>query len=178
MGSGLSFWARKEERDERLAEILLSISEEAAILSAIGVILGTVFVLFQLRHMERHRNLDISMKLFEWAESDRLRKAFTWIENEFQFQDHDKHKAQEASNSEANDFPHEATAFFEQVGFLVEKKFVDLDVIGDRLGWHVVSNWKKLEPWVMAVRRERQDNGFGQHFQRLYEKTVEYMKAI
>jgi hypothetical protein len=30
-------------------------------MSAIGVILGVVFVVIQLRHMEMHRNLDISM---------------------------------------------------------------------------------------------------------------------
>jgi hypothetical protein len=42
-------------------------------MSAIGVILGKVFVVVQLRHMEMHRNLDVSTRLFEWAESDRLR---------------------------------------------------------------------------------------------------------
>jgi len=155
---------------------LLSISDDAAIISAIGVVLGVVFVVIQLRHMEMHRNLDISMKLFEWAESDRLRKAFRWIENEFQFQDYDKYKAQEATGSEASEYPHEATAFFEQIGFLVEKRFVDLDIIDDRLGSHIVSNWKTLEPWIMAVRQEKENNEFGRHFQRLYERTIEYMK--
>jgi hypothetical protein len=155
---------------------LLSISDDAAIISAIGVVLGVVFVVIQLRHMEMHRNLDISMKLFEWAESDRLRKAFRWIENEFQFQDYDKYKAQEATDSEASEYPHEVTAFFEQIGFLVEKRFVDLDIIDDRLGSHIVSNWKTLEPWIMAVRQEKENNEFGRHFQRLYERTIEYMK--
>jgi hypothetical protein len=155
---------------------LLSISDDAAIIPAIGVILGVVFVVIQLRHMEMHRNLDISMKLFGWAESDRLRKAFRWIENEFQFRDYDKYKAQEATDSEASEYPHEVTAFFEQIGFLVEKRFVDLDIIDDRLGSHIVSNWKTLEPWIMAVRQEKENNEFGRHFQRLYERTIEYMK--
>ena len=154
---------------------MLSISDDAAIISAIGVILGTVFIVIQLRHMEMHRNLDISMKLFEWAESDRLRKAFRWIENEFRFEDYDKYKTQEA-NSEANDHPHEVTAFFEQVGFMVEKKFVDIDVIADRLGSHITSNWKKLEPWIAALRKEKRDHSFGRHFQRLYERTIEYTR--
>jgi hypothetical protein len=59
---------------------------------------------------------------------------------------------------------------------MVEKKFVDIDVIADRLGSHITSNWKKLEPWIMALRKEKQDNSFGRHFQRLYERTTEYMK--
>ena len=155
---------------------MLSISDDAAIISTIGVILGVVFVAIQLRHMEMHRNLDISMKLFEWAEGDRLHKALRWVENEFRFQDYNMYKDQEANSSEASEYPHEVASFFEQIGFLVEKRFVDLAIIDDRLGSHIVSNWKKLEPWVMAVRKEKENKEFARHFQRLNERTIEYMK--
>ena len=124
---------------------MLSIPEYAAVFSAVAGIFLTAFVLLQLRHMEKHRNVEISMKLFEWAESERLRKAFRWIEEKFQFEDYEKYKAQKDSY-EASDYPYEVAAFFEQVGFLVQKKFVDLDVIDDRLGSYIVSNWKKLAP--------------------------------
>jgi hypothetical protein len=60
---------------------------------------------------------------------------------------------------------------------LVEKKFVNLDVIDDRLGSYMVSNWKKLEPWIAALRKEKGDQTFGEHFQKLYVGTVEYMKS-
>jgi hypothetical protein len=133
------------------------------------VILGTLFVLFQLRQMQMHRNLEISMRLFEWADGDRLRKAFRWIERESKLENYDKCRAKEARSSEATDYPQELTAFFEQVVFFV-KKFVDLDVIGDRLGSHIVSNWEKLEPWIMVVREGKCDGKFGQHFQKLHKK--------
>jgi hypothetical protein len=155
---------------------LPSISDDAAIISAIGIVLGTAFVLIELRHMEMHRNLDVSMKLFEWAESDRLRKAFRWVESEFKFEDCEKYRTREASDFEVADYPHEVAAFFEQVGFLVAKKFVDLDIIDDRLGPHIVSSWKILEPWIMSQRKEKNDHEFGRHFQKLYERTIEYMK--
>jgi len=106
----------------------------------------TVFALDQLRHMEKHRNVEISMKVFEWGENERLRKAMKWVEREFQFEDYEKFKAQEETDSEVSDHPYDVIAFFEQVGFLVEKKFVDLDVIDDRLGPYIVATWKKLEP--------------------------------
>jgi hypothetical protein len=154
---------------------MLSVADYTAIISAAGIILGTVFVLFQLRHMEMHRNVEISMKLFEWAENERLRKALRWIEDKFQFEDYDKYRAQREASFEASDYPYEVAAFFEQVGFLVEKKFVNLDVIDDRLGSHIVSNWKKLEPWILALRKEKGDETFGEHFQKLYHKTIEYM---
>jgi len=74
-------------------------------------------------------------------------------------------------------YPYAVTAFFEQVGFLVEKKFVDLDVVDDRLGSHIISNWKKLEPWIMTLRKEKCGETFGEHFQNLYQKTIKYMIA-
>ncbi len=153
---------------------MVTISDDAAILSAAGVLIGAIFVLFQLRHMEMHRNVEISMKLFEWAESDRLRKAFRWIENEFQFVDFEK--ALKEMSPEVADYPKQVAAFFEQVGFLAGKKFVDLDVIADSLGPEIVSNWKKLEPWILSLRKEKGDETFGEHFQALYEKIVGNMR--
>jgi len=155
---------------------MVTLVEWTAVLSALAGISATVFILLQLRHMDQHRDLEISLKLFDWAETDRLRKAFRWVEREFQFEDYDKYKAEVEENFEVSDYPYQVEAFFEEVGFLVNKKFVDIDVIVDRLGAYIVSNWKKLKPWIIAMRKERGDKTFGEHFQKLYEKTIAYMK--
>lgn len=153
---------------------MVTLIEWTAVLSTLAGISATVFILLQLKHMDKHRDLEISMRLFEWAETDRLRKAFSWVEREFQFEDFEKYKAEVESNFEVSDYPYQVEAFFEEVGFLVNKKFVDIDVIVDRLGAYIVSNWKKLEPWILVMRKERADKTFGEHFQKLYEKTVKY----
>jgi hypothetical protein len=140
---------------------MVTLTEWTVILSALAGVSATVFILLQLRHMEQHRNLEISMKLFEWAETEKLRKAFRWIEEEFQFENYEKYKAETDKNFEVSDYPYEVEAYFEEVRFLVNKKFVDIDVIVDRLGAYIISNWKKLEPWIMAVRKERVDKTFG-----------------
>jgi hypothetical protein len=150
--------------------------EWTAIVSAVAGISATVFILLQLKHMDKHRDLEISMRLFEWAETERLRKAFKWVETEFRFEDYGRYKTEVEANFEISDFPYQVEAFFEEVGFLVNKKFVDIDVIVDRLGSYIVSNWKKLEPWIVVMRKERSDQTFGEHFQKLYRKTVAYMK--
>jgi hypothetical protein len=155
---------------------MVTLIEWTAVLSALAGVSATVFILLQLRHMDRHRDLEISMKLFDWAETEGLRRAFRWVEREFQFEDFEKYKAVVEKNFEASDYPYRVEAFFEEVGFLVNKKFVDIDVIVDRLGGYIVSNWKKLEPWILVMRKERDDKTFGEHFQKLYEKTVAYMK--
>jgi hypothetical protein len=160
-----------------LETIMVTLIEWTAVLSALAGISATVFILLQLRHMDRHRDLEISMKLFDWAETERLRKALRWVEKEFQFEDYEKYKAEVEEDFEVSDYPYQVEAFFEEVGFLVNKKFVDIDVIVDRLGAYIISNWKKLEPWILVMRKERGDKTFGEHFQKLYEKTVAYMKG-
>ena len=130
-----------------------TIIDFTAIISAFAGLILATFAVIQLRHLEQHRNVDISMKLFEWAESDRLLKKFRWIDEKFQFADYAK--IEEKNNSEVSDYPYEITAFFEHVGFLVTRKFVDLDVIKDWLGPYIISNWKKLEPWIMLMRKEK-----------------------
>lgn len=156
---------------------MVTLIELTAILSALAGVSATVFILLQLRHMDQHRDLEISMKLFEWAETEGLRRAFRWVEREFQFVNYDKYKAEVEENFEVRDYPYQVEAYFEEVGFLVNKKFVDIDVIVDRLGAYIISNWKKLEPWILVMRKERGDRTFGEHFQKLFEKTVAYMKG-
>jgi len=105
-----------------------------------------------------------------------MRRAFRWVDNDFQSKSYDDYKALEQKNVEAVEHLFEVTAFFEQVGFLVEKKFVDFEVVQDRLRQGVISNWQKLEPWVLALRKAKNDYAFGEHFQRLYERTVNDVK--
>ena len=155
---------------------LVTILDETAVISAVAAILLIVFTVIQLRHMEKHRNVDVSMKLFEWAETDRLRKAFKWMDKKYQFKNYAEYKLWEEKDIEASEYPIEVTAFLEQVGFLVEKKFVDLDIVADRLGHYVILNWRKLEPWIAAMRKEKNDSTYGEHFQHLYQLTFNYMK--
>jgi hypothetical protein len=156
---------------------MVTLIELTAIVTAAGGIAAAILFILQLRHMDQHRDLEISLKLFEWAETDKLRRAFRWIEKNFHFENLEQYKAAVETNLEVSDYPYEVEAFFEEVGFLVNKKYVDIDVIVDRLGAHIVSKWRKLEPWILAIREERGDRTFGEHFQRLYEKTVAFMRG-
>jgi hypothetical protein len=155
---------------------MLTITDLAAIATAIASALAATFFLFELRHMNQHRDLEITMKLFEWAETERLRKAFRWVEKEFEFESFEKYKVDIADKLDVGDYAYQVEAYFEEIGFLVNKKFVDIDVIVDRLGGYIISNWRKLEPWIRAMRKVREDETFGEHFELLYLKTSAYMK--
>lgn len=153
----------------------LSLTDLAAILTATAGIIAVIVFLLELHHMDKHRDLEVTIKLFEWAETDRMRKAFRWVTDEFTLASYQKLKEKNKFSDEL-DHPYQVESFFEEAGFLVNKKFVDLDVIVDRLGALIISNWRQLEPWIRQVQTERNDRTFGEHFERLYKKTVEYMK--
>ena len=155
---------------------MLSITDWSAIATAVATVFAASFVLVEIRHMNKHKDLEVTIKLFEWAENDKLRKAFRWVENEFQFESIEKFHQQASEDYEMGDYPYQVEAYFEEVGFLVNKKFVDIDVIVDRLGSHIIMDWKKLEPWILAVRNHRSDATFGEHFEMLHNKTVAYMQ--
>jgi len=72
---------------------MVTLSDDAIILSALAGVVTTILILLEFRHMEKHRNLEITMQLFEWAEGDRLRKSFRWVESEFKFEGYEKFKA-------------------------------------------------------------------------------------
>jgi hypothetical protein len=88
---------------------LITIIDLSAILCAVATLFLTIFAVIQLRHMEKHRNVEVSMKLFEWGENDRLRMAFKRVENKFQFKDHNEYKGQEKVNEEVGDYPYVVT---------------------------------------------------------------------
>ena len=155
---------------------MVTIFEGTAIISASSAIFVSIFAVIQLRHMEKHRNVDISMKLFEWAESDRLRKAFRWLDKEYAFRNYAEYKILEQKDIEAAEYPLEVVTFFEQVGFLVERKFVDLDVVADRLGYFLLRDWQKLKPWIEGMRKEKRDPTYGEHFQELHAQTERYFQ--
>jgi hypothetical protein len=155
---------------------MVTIGELTAIISSLASLAAIVFVVIELRNMDKHKDLEISMKLFEWAETDRLRKAFRWIETKFEFHDLETYKAKVERDFEVSEYPYQVEAYFEEVGFLVDKKLADLDVIVDRLGPYIITNWRKLQPWIVAVRNSGQDKLFGEHFEMLFKKTVHYME--
>jgi hypothetical protein len=153
---------------------LVTLVEDVAIISAVAGILLAFFTAMQLRHFEKHRNVDISMKLFEWAETDQLRKAFKYMDKKYQFTNYTEHKKLEETDFEPSEYPVEVMEFFEQVGFLITKKFVDLDVVADRLGHYIILNWQRLQPWIEGVRKETNDSSYGEHFEHLFNLTVNY----
>jgi hypothetical protein len=141
----------------------------ATISSMLAFWVTALFILYQIRHMQVGRNVEVTMRMFEWAESNRMREAIRWVATKFEPQ-----AFLNQPESDRSDAPGMLIAFFEQAGIMVQKRFVNEDVVLDHLARHVVANWNRLKPLIEHERRQLNDDRVGEHFEYLYRRAVAY----
>lgn len=155
-----------------------TVGEIASIFSMVALVVTAIIVTMQLADMKRKRNVEISLKLFEWGESERVQRAVRFITRRFQFkkEKYDEYRQQYEGKPEFEEYPQTVTSFFEHAGMLVSKKMVDMDVVVDHLGYQTIACWEKLEPLIRLWRRDHQNPSIGEHFEELYHITREYYR--
>ena len=156
----------------------VSSGEIASLISMVAFVVTAIIVTLQLADMKRMRNVEISLKLFEWGESERVQRAIRFITRRFHFQKekYDDYRLQYEGKPEFEEYPQTVTSFFEHAGMLVTKKLVDMDVVVDHLGYQTITCWEKLEPLIIRWRQDHQNPSIGEHFEELYHITREYYR--
>ena len=145
----------------------------ATIGSMIAFWVTALVILYQVRHMQRARNLEVTMRMFEWSESNRMREALRWIATRF---DCDAYLKQH--EDERSDFPDTVIAFFEQAGIMIQRRLVDEEVVIDHLALMVLQSWQRLQPLVMRTRELTGDSRYGEHFEFLVRRAEAYESAF
>jgi hypothetical protein len=138
----------------------------ATISSMVAFWVTALFILYQIRHMQVARNVEVTMRMFEWAESSRMREAMRWVATKFDAQSYLSQPEDERS-----DYPDVLIAFFEQAGIMLQKRFVNEDVVLDHLALNAVANWNRLKPLIEHERRQTGDDRVGEHFEFLYQRA-------
>lgn len=141
----------------------------ATIGSMLAFWVTALFILYQIRHMRVARNVEVTMRMFEWAESNRMREAIRWVVSKF-----DLAAYLTRPETEPNDYPGVVIAFFEQAGIMIQKRFVNEDVVLDHLALPVVTTWRRLQPLVEYMRKQLDDYRYGEHFEYLYQRALAY----
>jgi hypothetical protein len=141
----------------------------ATISSMIAYWITALFLLYQTRHMRTDRNVEVTMRMFEWSESNRMRDALRWVTTKFDLATHLKQPEEERS-----EYPGIVIAFFEQAGIMIEKRLVNEDVVIDHLSVTAIRAWRSLEPLIRHQREHLGDDRLGEHFEFLYRRAEAY----
>ena len=175
------------------------ISEDVSLFSSIAVILGALFVAYQIREngklitasekqaeaaaiqaklsteqmkqTNEIANMDMIMRLYEFANTAEVQSAWLTVLNSNirSFEDFEK-----LSQHDQVSF-YQIAALFESLGVLAERNIVKLEVIEDMFLTELA--WTTMKPFVTGVRKKFGEDQNYIFFESLYEHLVKLPRA-
>lgn len=173
----------------------ISVESDAQIASSIAVILGAIFVLFQLRQnnklvsataeqakaaavqaklsneqMKQNNelaNMDLVMRLYEFANTVEVQSSWVTV---LHADISSREEFEKLPKSEQVAF-YQIAALFESLGVLVDRSFTKIEVIDDT--FQVELAWKSLEHFIKGTRNE-----LGEDTYVFFEKLVEKIAGL
>ena len=132
---------------------------------AISIAAGAAFAVLELRGMSKERRAGIVIGMYSSFVSSDMTEAYSRImTGDFQSAADMEQKCSHSSLARI-------AGFYEGIGYLVRKKFVDPKVAMDFLP--IIVMWRKMEPWII-FDRERTDPGQWMEFEYLAKVTEDY----
>jgi hypothetical protein len=153
----------------------------STIAAAIGVIIGIVLAIEQLRHIARQREADFLIKMnvgFSMTGERGLENMITVMG--CQFKDYDDFNAKFGplyiSNNPVSMAFVGLGLYFEGVGVLLHRGLVDADDIYDFQGGAVILTWEKFKPLAEGLRKQLDSDEYYVFFEYLRNEMVRMQK--
>ncbi|MDG6901669.1 MAG: hypothetical protein JRM80_06875 [Nitrososphaerota archaeon] len=164
-----------------------SLSADATLLASVAIILGTVFVVIEMKDNRRLveasfkqantaalqlkqnyelSTVDLVTQTYDFANSLEFQKSWLTVLN-----------THVASYEEFERLPeekqlafHQVASLFESVGFLVEKGYVKIELVDDMFATRLA--WSKLEPFIRGMRSRFRTEDYYAWMEKLYDRLV------
>jgi hypothetical protein len=171
-----------------------ALSADVTLLSSIAIILGALFVVFQMRDdkklieatVAQAKASSVQVKLgteqlrqnHELATVDLITRLYDFANSlEFQRSWATVLKTTISSFDDYKTLPEEkqlafnqVASLFESVGFLVDKEYVKEDIVDDMFATELA--WKSLKPFVAGVRETYTAEDYFIYFEKLYKRLT------
>jgi hypothetical protein len=153
---------------------MVDIFEISAVVAAVGVLIGVVYYILDIRHQAKTRQTDLVMQLYselgskEFLEAER--KFFDW-----DFKDHkdfmDKYKTVTSGVSEVGVSFGLYCYFYQKVGILLHRKLIDIELVDDLFSINIKGWWEKVKPIAEGIRKEYNMPQYLEWFEYLYDEV-------
>jgi len=142
---------------------MLDIPSISAIVAAIGVIIGVVFTVLQLRDFVRTRQTDLVMRLYSTFGSREFQEAYVKV------------MATEATDVETflkkqRMETWQVGVFFEGVGVLLHRRLIDIGLVDDLFSGPIKGAWENVKLAIEAERRKGDLPSVAEWFEYLYNE--------
>jgi hypothetical protein len=135
-----------------------------------GVFLAAIYYIFQIRHQTRMRQTDMIMRLYTFIASKEFLESWEKVRDR-EVKSVDDYKTRYGSLVETN----QVSVVFAELGMLLQKKLIDIDLIDALTGRAIIAVYEKLEARALfneVLKRERR-NRESDSFEYLYNRMKE-----
>ncbi|MGA2769118.1 MAG: hypothetical protein ABSF24_12505 [Candidatus Bathyarchaeia archaeon] len=143
---------------------MVGITEISAIVAAVGVLVGVVFTVLQLRDLVKTRQTDLVMRLYSTFGSKEFQDAWTRIES-IEFKNYDEY----VKKCGLGDYAQCAT-FFEGTGVLLQKKLIDINLIDALFSVPLKHMYERMKPIIEGNREQFHDQRVFENFEYVYNE--------
>ena len=131
----------------------------SSIVAAVGVVVGVILTVQELRHIHKQRQTDLLVRLAPWLNMSggELLQAYVKVLN-LDFKDYDEFV--EKYGQPLAEKPEQMAImtvgnYFEAVGTLLRKRLLDLDLVWEYWGETFITLWqRRYKVYVEGVRKE------------------------
>jgi hypothetical protein len=141
---------------------MLDIPSISAIIAAVGVLIGVVLTVLEVRNLVETRQTDLVIRLYSTFGSEELQDAWEKTQTR-EYKDFNAYR-REYGLREVN----EVGWFFEGVGVLLHRRLIDIGLVDDLFSSPVKRAWERLKPIAEGERNQTQRPQIWEWFEYLY----------
>jgi hypothetical protein len=151
---------------------MLDIPSITGIAAAVGVIVGVVFTIIELRNLINQRQTDLVIRLYSTIGSRSLQEA--WEKTRDRPYENFKSYETEYGFREVN----QVAMFFEGIGVLLHRKLIAIYLVDDLFTGPAKLQWESLRNLVRDYRKERNLPTIFEYFEYLYNELQKREKTL
>jgi len=126
---------------------MVDVVEVSAIIAAAGVLVGVAYYILDMRNQTKLRQTDLIVRLYSFTGSKEFLEAWETLRDR-EIKSVDDYGKTYGSFTEIN----QVVGVFEELGILLKRRLIDLDLINDLMGDHVViRTYEKLERFMKEI---------------------------
>jgi len=157
---------------------MVDITEISAIVAAIGVIVGVVFTVLELRNITKARQTDIFWRLYQSFNTKEYLEAWMKVFN-LEFRDYNEFTKKYGllfSEGSVSGAMNMVGNLFEGTGILLNKRLIDFDLVYRTLPVNVT--WEKMKPIAEGARKQYGMPSLFEWFEYLYNEMKKRKKEV
>jgi len=136
---------------------MLDIPSISAIVAAVGVIVGVILAILELRNITKTRQMELIMSIYSLFTRREYIDALEKIRTR-EFKDYEEYMKKHGVTDLM-----QVSGLYEGLGFLLHRGFLDIDTVRELLSESTKMVWEKVKPMVEDARQQLSQRKSGEY---------------